>query len=119
MSISVDENDVHDILNDDSSADYSIEVRMAEEIVNDELAPHSANTDRLEFVGELIAAAYAKDDGDGNISSVTQGSAQVSFDNDDALTYWRRAKQMDPTGRLAQIEKPAASVSVPDVRGIE
>ena len=104
MPIDVDEDDVHDILDDDSSADYSIEVRMAEEIVNDELAPHSENTDRLEFVGELIAAAYARDDGDGNISSVTEGSAQISFNNDGALTLWGRAVQMDPTDRLQSLE---------------
>jgi hypothetical protein len=104
MAIDVDESDVHDILDDDSSADYSIEVRMAEEIVNDELAPYSDKTDRLEFVGELIAAAYAKDDGDGNLSSVTQGSAQISWNNDAALSFWDRAVQMDPTGRLGSLE---------------
>jgi hypothetical protein len=93
---------------------------MAEAIVNNDLAPYadSGETERLELTGALIAAAYAKDGG-GTLSSVTQGSAQVSFDTDDALSIFQRAKQMDPTGRLAQTEKPNASLSVPDVRGID
>jgi hypothetical protein len=120
MPISVDESDVRDILDGESSTDYGIEVRMAEAIVNNDLAPYadSGETERLELTGALIAAAYAKDGG-GTLSSVTQGSAQVSFDTDDALSIFQRAKQMDPTGRLAQTEKPNASLSVPDVRGID
>ena len=117
MPISVDENDVRDVLDGESSTDYGIEIQMAEAIVNDELAPYadSGESDRLELTGALIAAAYAKDGG-GTLSSVTQGSAQISFDTDDALSMFQRAKQMDPSGRLAQTEKPSASLSVPDVR---
>jgi fructose-1,6-bisphosphatase len=118
MPISVDENDVREVLDGDSSTDYGIEVRTAEAIVNDELAPHSDKTERLKLTGAYIAAAYAKDGG-GTLSSVTQGSARISFDTDDALSMFQRAKQMDPTERLAQTEKPSASLSVPDVRGIE
>ena len=119
MPISVDENDVREVLDDESSTDYDVEIRMAEAIVNDELAPHSDKTERLKLTGALIAAAYAQDGGGGPLSSVTQGSAQISFDTDDALSMFQRAKQMDPTGRLAQTEKPSASLSAPDVRGIE
>ena len=121
MPINVDESDVREVLDGEASTDYGIEVRMAEAIVNQDLAPYadSGETERLELTGTLIAAAYAKDDGDGDISSVTQGSAQISFDTDDALSMFRRAKQMDPTGRLAQTEKPSASFSVPDVRVIK
>jgi hypothetical protein len=121
MPISVDENDVREVLDGDSSTDYDVEIRMAEAIVNQDLAPYadSGETERLELTGALIAAAYAKDGGGGTLSSVTQGSAQISFDTDDALSMFQRAKQMDPSGRLAQTEKPNASLSVPDVRGIE
>ena len=122
MPISVDENDVRDVLDGESSTDYGIEVRMAQAIVNDELAPYadsdSGETDRLEFTGVLIAAAYAADDGHGPLSSVSQGSAQVSYapESDDALPFWERAEQMDPTDRLGELGKPTASVDVPDVR---
>jgi hypothetical protein len=121
MPISVDESDVRDILDGEASTDYDIEVRMAEAIVNNDLAPYadSGETDRLELTGALIAAAYAKDGGGGALSSVTQGSAQISFDTDDALSMFQQAKQMDPSGRLAQTQKPNASLSVPDVRGID
>ena len=119
MPINVDENDVRKVLDGEASTDYDVEIRMAEAIVNDELAPHSDETDRLELTGALIAAAYATDGGGGAVSSVTQGSARISFDTDDALSMFRRAKQIDPTGRLAQTEKPSASLSVPDVRGIK
>jgi hypothetical protein len=120
VSISVDEGDVRDILDGESSTDYDIEVRMAEAIVNDELAPYadSGETDRLELTGGLIAAAYAADGGHGPLSSVSQGSAQVSYapESDDALPFWERAEQIDPTGRLEALGKPTASVDVPDVR---
>ena len=110
MSISVDDADVRDALEGDDSDSYTFEIKQAEALVNDELAPHSDNDDRLALVGALIAAAYAKDDGDGNLSSVTQGTAQISWNNNDALTFWDRAKQMDPTGRLANLGNAGVSV---------
>ncbi|MDL5361355.1 hypothetical protein [Halalkalicoccus sp. NIPERK01] len=113
--ITVNSEDVRDILDGDADDSYGIEIRLAEAIVNDDLRPAASTNvtaDRLELVGALIAAAYAKDDGDGNLSSITQGSAQISFDNDNALSFWRRAKQLDPTGVLATLEKPTASFEV-------
>lgn len=104
MSITIDESNVRDALDGSDSDDYTFEIRQAERIVNRELAEHTNDTESLELTGELIAAAYARDDGDGGYSSVTQGSAQISWNNDDALSFWDRAVQMDPTGRLGSLE---------------
>ena len=117
MTITVDEADVREAVDGASSDSYTFEIRQAEALVNDELAPHSTNEERLELVGILIAAAYAEDDGNGSLSSVTQGTAQVSWNNDDALSFWRRAKQMDPTGRLGNLEKSSFQLQTSDVRG--
>lgn len=121
--ITVTESDVQDALGDpDASAGF--EATEAELLVNDELVPHAGHgektQDRLEKTGVLIAAAAVHDDGgDGVLSSITQGSAQISYatNNDDALTYWNRAVRLDPTGRLVNTDKPTASLGVPDVRG--
>ncbi|WP_248908149.1 hypothetical protein [Halocatena marina] len=123
MPITISPDDVRGALNADQS-DYSdddlaFEIKVAEEIVNDDLAPHSNDTSRLELVGALIAAAYVHDDGEGSVSSVQQASRQISFDSENALSYWRRAVQLDPTGKLAQLEQQTATVSVPDARGID
>ena len=115
--ISVSADDVREALNGDASESYTFEIRQAEAIVNDELVAYSDNDERLELVGILIAAAYAEDDGNGNLSSVTQGTAQVSWNNEDALSFWRRAKQMDPTDRLKNLEKGSFKLQSSDVRG--
>lgn len=120
MAITVSLDDVRSALDGDSSeypdADIQFEARQAEGIVNDELAPYSSNTNRLELTGALLAAAYVEEDGSGPISSVQQASRQISFDTADALSLWRQAKQQDPTGKLEQLEKPTASIDVPRTR---
>lgn len=95
----------------ETEADVSFEAHQAEVLVNAELVP-SAGTgstvqERLDITGTLMAIAFVADDGHGPLSSITQESAQISYqpDNEDALTYWRRAIQMDPTGRLDTIEE--------------
>jgi hypothetical protein len=101
--------------------ELTFEIRQAEAILADEIEPHadsSVSDDRLELVGALLAAAYYEDDGNGPLLSIRQGSAQVSYTqaSEDTLTYFKRATQMDPTGRLPGIDNPTASLSVPDVR---
>ena len=115
MSITVDESNVQAALGN-PTADVAYEADEAELLVNGELAPHADSDDntqgRLAKAGELIAAAAVHADGNGPLSSVTQGTAQISWasDNDDALTYWKRAVQMDPTGRLVVADKQTPSV---------
>lgn len=119
MTIDIQTQDVYAALDggEDEHGDVAFETRLAETIVNDELVPaagNDLNRDRLKLVGALIAAAYVEDNGGGDVESISQQSASVSFDTDNALTLWRRAKQADPTDRLGQMDKPAASLGVPD-----
>ena len=121
MSITVAEDDIRSALDADSSeypdSALAFEKSLAESVVNDDLEPYTETdrTDRLELVGALIAAAYVDDDGD--VTQLQQGGRSVSFDSDSALSHWRKATQLDPTGRLNELEKPVASMGVPDVRG--
>lgn len=126
MPIEIESNDVISALDDEDSggdvpteSEVSFEIRLAETIVNDELVPAASddgnlNRDRLKLTGALIAAAYVEDGQTGPVDSVSQLSASVSFDTDKALSYWRRAKQLDPTGKLGQLDKPDASLGVPN-----
>lgn len=98
--------------------DLAFEIRQAEAIVNDELAPYSDNTNRLEITAALLAAAYAAEDS-GTTKSISQASATVSFDTGEALSLWRQAKQADPTGKLAGRDQRKSSVWASNVRGIK
>ncbi|MFD1515110.1 hypothetical protein [Halomarina rubra] len=121
MAITVDESKIRGAL-DASESEYpdselAFEKELAETLVNDDLAPHAASgqSDRLALVGALIAAAYVDDDGD--VTQLRQGNRAVSFDSDSALSHWRKALQLDPTGRLGDLEKSTVRFSTPDVRG--
>lgn len=120
MSISINEGDVRAALDGtDDTESVAFETRLAETIVNDDLLPaagDNADRDRLALVGAVIAAAYVEDDGVGDVDSVSQGNASISFDTDNALTLWRRAKQLDPTDQLGQLEKPQAGLGVPSLQ---
>ncbi len=96
----------------DSALEFAI--TLAEAIVNDDLAPSASNMDRVALAGALLAAAYASEDQ--MVESVQQESASVTFDTEQGLSLWRKATQADPTNRLRSLEKPAARISVTDVR---
>ena len=114
MAISITAQDVRDAgdlrgTDENGNLDYpdselQFEIRLATAIVNDELAPHSTDTERLELTAALLAAAYAADEQ--RISSLQQGSRSLSFESDAAMSLWRQAKQADPTGRLTTMDSP-------------
>lgn len=120
MTISTTPSDVRDALDADSTeysdSELQFEIRQAEAIVNDELAPYSEKTSRLELVATLLAAAYAADEK--SVEKLEQESRSVTFSSEESLSLWQQAKQMDPTGRLVLLEKPTASLSVPDIKGL-
>lgn len=118
MAITVSYEDIRGAL-DATSSEYSdselqFEKRQAEALVNDTLAPQTSNTAALELTGALLAAAYAADEQ--TVESVSQGSRSVSFATEESLSLFEQAKQMDPTGKLADLQKPSASLSVSDTR---
>lgn len=122
MSITIDPSDVREAgrLDEDDHPDESLvfPTELAQEIVNDELAPHSSATRRLEMTAALLGAAYVVED-TGPVEQASQESADFAFDTEQALTLFRQAKQADPTGRLGETEKPTASITVPRTRGRE
>jgi hypothetical protein len=103
----------------DSDLDFPIDI--ANELIDQEVAPHADATTDLKTTETFVAAAEAVDDGpgaDAPVTSVSQGSAQISYDtsslSDEATTYWEKALRYDPTGQLAQADQPKASLFVPD-----
>jgi hypothetical protein len=117
----------------DTSADryetgpLDIHLKTAHKLVTRELEPAAAGADdALEDTEAYLAASYAADStgadsGAGAISSVQQGSRQISFDTEDlegtAAQLFATARRFDPSNRLGELAKPTATVSVPDVRG--
>lgn len=101
-----------------------VHLTAAHSLVERELDPYT--DDDLALTEAYIAASYAADStgsetGSGAVSSLKQGSRQVSFDTDDlsgvAQTIWTKALREDPTGRLGMLDNPTATISVPSVRG--
>lgn len=84
-----------------SDADLQFDKSLAEGLVTDELDPYSDNTGALEDVAALLGAAFYQEEG--TVGQLSQGSQQVSF-TEGALSYWRKAKMRDPTGRLKDLE---------------
>lgn len=121
MAITVDPDDVRGALEttteETPESEIQFEIKLAEQLVNDDLAPYSTNTDRLELVGAIIAAAYHANEGP--VQRAKEGDGSVAFDTSQAITLWDMAVQMDPTGQLAEAEKREATISVPDARGID
>lgn len=123
MAISISEDDVRSALDgtieEFPDSDLSFEIRQAEALVNDELLPSAGSnqTNRLELVGALLAAAYVEDAR--TVSQLSQGNRSISFNNEESLSLFEQAKQMDPTDRLEALDKPSAGIHVPDAKGID
>ena len=114
MPISITYDDVRSVLDADvsdvSDADLTPDKSVAEGIVNDELDPHSANTEALEQTAMYLAAAIYHNEG--VIAQLSQGSQQVSYSGG-ALGYLRLAQMRDPTGRLKDLDSPTVDFYVP------
>lgn len=117
---SITYDDVRDVLGKTSSqvsdSDLTPEKGVAERLVTRELDPYSTDTDALQDTAAYVAAAFYTQEG--TVGQMSQGSQQVSF-VDGSMSYWRIAKQIDPTGRIGQLEKPNATMSVVDTKGID
>lgn len=104
--------DVRSALNADASeypdTEIQFDINAASSLVDSKLAPYANGAD-LTMVETFIAAHYVASDPEGEsagpISRERHMSAEVSYDTDveDAgWSYWERAKEHDPTGRLGK-----------------
>ena len=111
----------------DDEAD--VDIRRANAIINDRIAPRIDDSALLSDIETLVAAHIASEQfadsiQDGRaVSSVTQGSAQVSYQDDSELTpgpggfastYWGQALAIDESGRLGVRTQPV-TVSASDI----
>lgn len=118
MTISVQPQDVRDALDGDQTQypdeDIAFEIRVAEAIVNDDLAPHSDKTDRLELVGALLAAAFVEEET--NVESISVASKDISFSSERSVSLFEQAKMLDPTNKLGTSGGQASYLGVPNVK---
>lgn len=118
MPITITEDEVRGALKKDESevpnSELQFEMGVAVDLVKDELAPYSSNTDALEDTAALLAAAIYQEDG--IVTQLSQGNKQLSFDSDGALGLFRKALMRDPTGKLGQLEKRSGTIDVPSVK---
>lgn len=77
----------------------------------------SISDDRLTEIHKWLAAHYATSQ-DQRASSQSGESRSISYADDNA-DYKSLASRLDPTGTIATGSLPAASLSVPDVKGID
>lgn len=100
-------------------SELSFDKSLAEGIVTDRLEPVADlpdDQDALDDVAALLAGAFYREEG--TIRQLSQGNRQLSFDTAGALGLWRKALMRDPTGRLEHLEKPEATFSTFDAKGI-
>ena len=115
----------------DNEAD--VDIQRANYIINDRIAGRyddtTANDELLTDIETLVAAHIASEQfsdsvQDGRaLSSISQGSAQLSYQNDEgvattgpggfASTYWNQALALDMSGRLG-VRTSGVTVSITD-----
>lgn len=104
MAISITPTDVRGAGDFDQSehpdSSLQFEISLAENIVNDDLAPHSESTGRLEQTAALLAAALVEDGK--TVTQLTQGNRSLSFSSEESKSLFDLAKMADPTGQLGR-----------------
>ena len=111
----------------DNEAD--VDIRRANAIINDRIAARIDDSALLSDIETLVAAHIASEEFTDSVqngralSSVSQGSAQVSYQNDEgqtargpggiASTYWNQALALDMSGRLG-VRTSGVTVSITD-----
>lgn len=91
-------------------------IDIATEIVDDIAAEGSVSSARLEKIEKLLSAHFASAQ-DQRIQSGGKESGSVEFQGEtgmglDGTKYGQQAKTLDPTGTLASMNKPMASVEI-------
>lgn len=114
--------DVDDIL--DTTIETTILeawVEAANDIVNDVAAADpSIPSGRLERIEKFYAAHLATAQ-DPRVSSQSGESRSVSYEDRESegtASYYEVAVTLDPTGIIRDAQKPTATLSVPDTKGI-
>jgi hypothetical protein len=118
------ESDVRAIFDTDlDSTSLTAWIEIASEYVDDIAAADSSlSSTRLETLEKLITAHFASSQ-DQRIQRADRNSASVTYQGEtgegfSGTKYGQQALALDPTGTLANSQKPKASISVPDVKGI-
>lgn len=94
---------------------------IAESIVDDvEKKDSSLSSSRLKDIEVLVAAHFASSQ-DPRLSSTSRETASVDYRKAEAYAtdYLAAAASLDPTGIVAGLNKPNASVQSVDVKGLE
>lgn len=119
--MSVSASDVTTILGSTelSTSEVDTFISAAGTMYDDLTSGDSVAPDVRDDVVAWLAAHLIRSSPERAISSGSEGSGSVSFEGDhDKTPQWETAVTLDPTGKLASRDLPAASVGVPDAKGI-
>ena len=114
--------DVDDIL--DTTLDTTAlqaYIDAASDVVDDIAANNSnISSGRLERIEKFYAAhlATAQDPRASSLSGANRSVSYESGDSDRQSSYFEVANSLDPTGILMEKQKPTATLSVPDTKGL-
>lgn len=98
-------------------------IEIANELVDDIAdADSSIDSTRLTQIEKLLAAHLAATQ-DRRVESESRESARIDYQGETGMRitatgYGQQASMLDPTGQLASLGKPGASVTTPDAKDI-
>lgn len=99
-------------------------INIASELVDDiASADSSIGSTRLEQIEKLLAAHLASAQ-DPRLEGYSVGGSSGSYQGETGMHitsthYGQQAAALDPTGTLAGMGKPSASITAPDVKGLD
>ena len=116
--------DVQDIFDTDlSAASIDAWIGVATELVDDIAdADSSVSSTRLVKIENLVTAHLASSQ-DQRVEKASRESASVTYQGEtgmhfESTHYGQQALLLDPTGTLADMHKPSASIGVPEVKDL-
>jgi hypothetical protein len=121
----VDPGDVEAALGttDYSGSEFVPFINAAANLYDGRTEGQSVDANRRDDVVAQLAAHLIKIGPERQVSSAGEGGGNVSFEGETgeglrATTHGQTAILLDPTSSLAGADKPSASVSVPDAKGL-
>jgi len=121
--MTVDTTDVTRVLGATDLADPQLTafIEAAGRLYDDRIEGLDVDADRRDDVVAHLAAHLIATGPERQVSSGGEGGGSISFEGEtaeglSATTHGQVAVTLDPTGKLASSDKPAATLSAPDVK---
>ena len=101
---------------------YEEDILVAEQVIEEYVEPHSDATHLIETTGVYVAAAFiAGSEGEAPLNSIQSETTSIGIDvanmSDVSRDRWARAKMIDPSGKLGDLEMDGPSFEFDAMRG--